>query len=520
MPIDLMNSDFIVIEDEEDIIRAQKSFVKLMKDQATEIEPFTIYLPGPIHDTFEIFWFKEFDFWYGYNIFEENIKKHRNIFGKKKLVKKEKDKHDFQVNIPISGYSNQLGGVFVKDSNDSIFVAYNGRIGGVGDYGIDSKENEIKFKETTSFQKIKERKGRELYLISKLDKTIVKKFAELTNHIHLIKYGTASIQKDVTENDILSDLESKGLTKTHAQILEKFLIYEGQRITDSTKLRGVKGVSKIPADSIVSEPHYMHNLVRGVYKPEGDEYALSIQMNPKSSWGSEIDNETGKWNISYNFGEEGNYSSDISSLRKCFDSKIPIGVIYKPEKGVNQILGLGKITSIEGVKFTIVPYEIDDKISQVESLASTYANDEISHGDYSDHGSKSTVYSRAKQGIFKEHLMREYDGKCAFCELDVPEYLIGAHIVPHNTMRKEDPQNVMNPTDGILLCRLCDIAFEKGNIQLRDNFEIIIDQELNNSKNSTVQSWLSKINSKIPTKSGSKFPPSLVYIRRKLELVS
>ncbi len=515
------DSDFIVIEGEEDILHAQNRFVKLMRNQATEIKSFTLYFPNGIHDEFETFWFKEFDFWYGYKVIEEKNKKHRNVFGKEKLDKKNNISFDYQVNIPISDYRKLLGGVFVKDNEDNIFVAYNGRIGGVADLGIGSKENEIKFKETTSFNKIKERKGRELFLISKLDETIVKNFAELTNQIHLIKSKSNIIdQKDTLRNDLLNNLESKGISQTHTQILRKFLVYEGQTIIDITKLRGIKGVSPISPDSIVSEPHYMHNMVRGVYKPKDDEYALSIQMNPQSVWGSEIDFETGKWKVDYDFGEEEKYSSDMLSLRKCFDSDVPIGVINKLEKGVNKILGLGKISSIEGTKFTIIPYEIDDKTSQVENLSSTYANDEISHGDFSAQGSESTVYVRAKQGKFKEILLQEYDSKCAFCEFNEPEYLIGAHIVPYNIMRKEDPKNAMNPADGILLCKLCDIAFENGDILLQENHDVTISQKLTKSENSSVTSWLSKINSKIPIKLDSKFTPEKEFIQKKLELVS
>jgi len=512
-----MNSDFVVIERKGDILRAQEDMVELMRDHATETESFTLYFPNSINGEFEIFWFEEFDFWYGYNILEEKNKKHRNVFGKQKLIKKESPPFDFEVNIPICDYNGRLGGVFVKDHEGNTFVAYNGRIGGRQDYGLDSKENENEFRKRTSFQLIKEKKGRDLFLISKLDETIVKNFAILTNEIHLIKFGTIDNQKDDSKNIVLNDLENKEISQTHTQILRKFLIYEGQSITDSTKLRGVKGVSKIPADSIVSEPHYMHNLVRGVYKPEGDDYALSIQMNPQSIWGSEINFETGEWKINYDFGDEEKYSSDITSLRKCFDSDVPIGVIYKPEKGVNTILGLGKISSNDGAKFTIIPYEIKDKISQVENLSSTYANDEISRGDYSAQGKESTVYVRAKQGKFKEILLQEYEGKCAFCEFN--EYLIGAHIVPYNIMRKENPKNAMNPADGILLCKLCDIAFENGDILLQKNYEVTISPKLTKSENSSVTSWLSKINQNIPIKSNSNFTPKAEFIQKKLDII-
>ena len=261
-------------------------------------------------------------------------------------------------------------------------------------------------------------------------------------------------------------------------------------------------------------------MVRGVYKPKDDEYALSIQMNPQSIWGTEIGFETEKWKIDYDFGDERKYPNDISSLQKCYDSDVPIGVINKLEKGVNQILGLGKIKSVDGAKFTIIPYEIDDKITKVESIASTYAHDEMSRGNFSAQGKDSTVYVRAKQGKFREILLQEYDSKCAFCEFNEPEYLIGAHIVAYNIMRKKDPDNAMHPSDGILLCRLCDNAFERGDIKLDENYNVIKSQKLTNSTNSRVISWISSINTKIPIKTDSPFTPALEFIQKKLKSVS
>jgi len=145
--------------------------------------------------------------------------------------------------------------------------------------------------------------------------------------------------------------------KLHVQILKKFLALSGQVITDSTKLRGRRGISKIPPDNIVSEPHYLHNLVRGVYKPKGDDYALSILTNPKSKWGQEVDFETGKWtSVDYDFDDGKKYAADMRSLSKCHKDGIPVGIIYKRKKGENQIFGLGKIVKIQGTKFEIVPF--------------------------------------------------------------------------------------------------------------------------------------------------------------------
>lgn len=56
-------------------------------------------------------------------------------------------------------------------------------------------------------------------------------------------------------------------------------------------------------DEDVNESHYMHNLITGVYWPSGDEYALSIQLNPKSKWELEIDRDYPTLRINYDSGQ-------------------------------------------------------------------------------------------------------------------------------------------------------------------------------------------------------------------------
>ena len=138
---------------------------------------------------------------------------------------------------------------------------------------------------------------------------------------------------------------------------------------------------------------------------------------------------------------------------------------------------------------------------------------------FASENTESLVHVRKKQDKFKNALLQEYDDRCVFCGLDIVEYLTGAHIVPYSIMCKEDPQNAMNPSDGILLCRLCDIAFEKGDICLQENYEITINHQLKESKNPAISVWLSNINKKIPIRTKAKFVPDVKYIRRKLELV-
>ena len=526
-----------IIDDPSKIVEYQNHLISILQKNSSKNGNIRIGLPisdiskGTTVDTedFEVFWLENHNFWWGFKKLDNATHpRFRNLFGFSKPLwldddKRRRNHQVCEVNPSLSG-DVTVNGAFLTDGNNVFLATW--RIGGESGRGRHINEIEKFFSEKSKQYLIhSSEKSKDYFLIANLNSLeVLSQISYFLKNLYQLKSRFEQIDRlDPATNDsnsLLNELRNKGISTTHAQILEKFLIYDGLTITDSKKLRGEKGVSPILADSIVSEPHYMHNLVRGVYKPEGDDFALSIQINPQSIWGSEINFETGKWKINYDFGDEGKYSSDITSLRKCFEADIPIGVIYKPEKGVNKILGLGKITSIEGAKFIIIPYEIAEKISQIEKLASSYAHDEISHGDFSAQGSESTVYVRAKQGKFKEILLQEYDAKCAFCGFDEPEYLIGAHIVPYNIMRKEDPQNAMHPSDGILLCKLCDIAFENGDILLHTNFEITISQKLKNSENLTVNSWCSKIYPKIQIKLGSKFIPSLEFIQKKLEQIS
>ncbi len=323
----------------------------------------------------------------------------------------------------------------------------------------------------------------------------------------------------------LSTLTNKGVSSKHIQILKKFAVLKNQIIKDSTLLRGQPGIAPVPADSIVSKPHYMHNLVRGVYKPKDDTFALSIQLNPKSKWGSEItiDDEKGTWIIKYDFKKDYLYQAEIRSMKNCFKNKIPIGVIYKVKPGANRILGLGIISKVVDYNFTIKPYNLDKKnIVDIDNKARSLVEHEVKKGDYSSRGEKTTTLGRQKMKFFRDELLKEYGNKCAICNLGIENYLIAAHIVKFSEMQKTDPDNAMNPSDGILLCRLCDIAFENGDIRLNTDFSIEVSNNLINKSHhdNSLKSWLSQLKKQINPTGNSGHPPGFKFIKEKLKLIS
>ena len=56
--------------------------------------------------------------------------------------------------------------------------------------------------------------------------------------------------------------------------------------------------------------------------------------------------------------------------------------------------------------------------------------------------------------------------------------------------------NRLNPQNGLLLCRMCDIAFEKGFLRLTPSYKIIKSSKLD-ATNISIQPWLSSIKDEI-----------------------
>tara|TARA_B100001123_G_C15112865_1_gene948172 strand:- start:25 stop:987 length:963 start_codon:yes stop_codon:yes gene_type:complete len=319
--------------------------------------------------------------------------------------------------------------------------------------------------------------------------------------------------------DLLDKLLRHGVTNHHIECLRKFALLQGELITDSRRLRGERGGRKIPADETVSNPYYLHNLVRGVYKPQSDPFALSIQTNPQSKWGKEIDDpEAGQWKINYDFEDEKKYHADMASLEICFQKKIPIGVIYKKKKAHNQILGLGTIKKIEGTLFEIIPYD-GLNLKDLEVNAYNEIKKQYEKNNYSSSGSKRTIMGRMNTKYFKEQLQIQYDGKCATCGFGLIKYLRGAHIVPFSEMQKWDPKNSMNPSNGLLLCSTCDIAFEIGDLRITPNFKVKKSKKLQENENQVVNDWLKNVKDELSIKKSSMFPPNEKFLKKKISML-
>ena len=128
------------------------------------------------------------------------------------------------------------------------------------------------------------------------------------------------------------------------------------------------------------------------------------------------------------------------------------------------------------------------------------------------------VFVRTKQQEFRRILLSQYKKRCVFCGFACEEYMTAAHIVPYSVMRRDHPEDAMSPVDGLLLCRLCDTAFETGSVILEPDYRITVMPKLGMVENRPVRSWVGNI-SKVMDPGDVEYAPSETYIARKKELV-
>ncbi len=158
-----------------------------------------------------------------------------------------------------------------------------------------------------------------------------------------------------------------------------------------------------------------------------------------------------------------------------------------------------------------------DKIKFSQFVSQT-ATTQIANGDFYCSGIPHTISVREKQQAFKTELLNEYQ-ICILCKFRLADYLIGAHIVPYHIMRAEEPSNSMNPTNGLLLCRLCDTAFENGAIKVGGDYYIDVSEDLKSRDDPMINAWLKPIRKKLEIKKNAKYPPDKRFLEWKVGLL-
>jgi len=104
-----------------------------------------------------------------------------------------------------------------------------------------------------------------------------------------------------------------------------------------------------------------------------------------------------------------------------------------------------------------------------------------------------TVKTRVNQHFFRKAVLSAYDFRCCITNIAIPELLISSHIIPW----AKDPQNRLNPRNGLCLNALHDKAFDRGLITISKDFTIMVSPRVEgNYPNSAEKKFISEYNDK------------------------
>lgn len=202
----------------------------------------------------------------------------------------------------------------------------------------------------------------------------------------------------------------------------------------------------------VGLPKKVTSMQRGIWKPAGTPYALSVVQTHKGVYDDQdpIFYEDGTWRYFYH--QEGKSAEDLrdperlyanAGLFKCWHDGIPVGVIIPAESGRGyHVLGLAVIESYSGGYFGLVgPVSVGSEVLPVVAEGPTRVSVSLvelpleGFDPNADEDSRlkvvAAVHRRQGAPRFRRALLSAYEGRCAMSRYDAPQALEAAHIIPY-----------------------------------------------------------------------------------------
>lgn len=201
--------------------------------------------------------------------------------------------------------------------------------------------------------------------------------------------------------------------KVHYGLLYKINELKGEILIGREKIKGLDGKG-LEADGIIPEKHFLHDLIRGIYKPKGKPWMLSYLATEKdSNYGKQIiwkDSNKDSFEkiilVPPNGEKDNRKISDIKAAEFVMEHKIPIGIFVNIGK-IKKCLGLGiiKERSEEG-NFIVYPADMEFDLFKKENtyytfrtnnaeIVENFLNDEITEFEF---GGLQNYYEEMKEG--------------------------------------------------------------------------------------------------------------------------
>lgn len=222
---------------------------------------------------------------------------------------------------------------------------------------------------------------------------------------------------------------------------------------------------------------------RGIWKPSGLQYAVSVVKSPRGPHEDQDpirDTNDGTWE--YYYHQEGTSAADIHDpeslytnrgLFRCLRDRVPVGVVIPSANGCGyQVLGLAFVEGFSQGFFRLVgpvtlgaaskPDAADASSTVSAALVSLpFAPFDIHAEEDNRLRVIQAVYRRQGGPRFRRALLYAYQGRCAMTQYDAEPALEAAHIVPY-----KGPQT-NHPANGLLLRADMHDLFDLGLIAVK-----------------------------------------------------
>lgn len=276
----------------------------------------------------------------------------------------------------------------------------------------------------------------------------------------------------------------------HVQALEWF------------EANGGREFARRPFD--VGLPKKVTSQQRGIWKPAGTPYALSVVQTHKGVYADQdpVHFEDGTWRYFYH--QEGKSPQDLqdpeslysnAGLFKCWRDSVPVGVIIPAESGRGyQVLGLAFVESYAGGYFGLAgPVSIS--LGRLPLVAESPATVSAALVEFpatpfdpnAEEDSRlrviAAVHRRQGAPRFRRALLSAYEGRCAMTQYDAAPALEAAHIVPYR-----GPQT-NHPTNGLLLRADMHDLFDLGLLAVDPSMRLVIAQDLEKTEYEKYAGW-------------------------------
>jgi predicted restriction endonuclease len=86
------------------------------------------------------------------------------------------------------------------------------------------------------------------------------------------------------------------------------------------------------------------------------------------------------------------------------------------------------------------------------------------------------ITARRRQAFFRSVVLTAYRDTCPITGINMPELLVASHIVPWSV----DATRRLDPSNGIALNALHDVAFDRGYISFDDEFRVLVSSRVRN----------------------------------------